>query len=122
MKPLDYDLKITTTVKAFREIRGIKQFEMAKILGCSESYYSKYEHGCKAFTAGQLKLIGQVLRISHLQIMAIADAYENDSLRITPLSEIIVKYIRMFEGRIKSVWLTENELDILLNETHINKL
>jgi transcriptional regulator with XRE-family HTH domain len=121
MKTLEYDLKVITTVKALREARGIKQFEFAKVLGFSESYYSKYEHGCKAFTTGQLKLIGKVMQISHLQIIAIADVYDDENYRISPLANIIAKFVHMFDGHLKSVGLNEEELNILLDETKIIK-
>lgn len=121
MEPQDYDKKVSTTIRALREARGVKQSFVAYELGMSESYYSKYEHGCCAFTSSQIKLIGSLIGIPHLQLFAITDAYDNPAYRITPISKILVKFIQMFEGNLKSVGLTQEELDLLLEQTKVTE-
>ncbi len=121
MEPKEYDKKLSTTIRALREAKDIKQSVVAAALGMSDSYYSKFEHGCQAFSGAQVKIIGSIIGISHLQLYAIADAYDNEAFRLTPVSKILVKFIRMFEGNLKSVGLTEEELELLLEQTKVTE-
>ena len=68
MKPLDYDLKIISTVKRIRKTLKIKELTLARALNISTSYYSKIEKGKKALTCGQLDILGKELGISPSEI------------------------------------------------------
>jgi transcriptional regulator with XRE-family HTH domain len=63
MKPNNYDLKISKSVKTYRTSYGKCQKEIAFVLKITVSYYNKFERGSKAFTCGQLQLIAQYLDI-----------------------------------------------------------
>ncbi|MFN4084264.1 MAG: helix-turn-helix domain-containing protein [Bacteroidia bacterium] len=64
MRHLEYDKKLSLTIKAFRELRQIKQSEIAKAIKLTQTTYSKIEFGQIAITPGQLKLISAALGVS----------------------------------------------------------
>ncbi len=54
MRHLEYDIKLATTIKVFRELRRQKQFVIAKALGMTQATYCKIEKGEIAITPGIL--------------------------------------------------------------------
>jgi transcriptional regulator with XRE-family HTH domain len=116
MKLLEYDLKIIKTVKALRELRGIKQVIVANALEIDRTTYTRVENGEVAITAGQLKIIASALNTSTFQIMAIADADDNIDFKMTSLSDILVRFVLMSKELGDKINFSEEELEFIIGK------
>jgi transcriptional regulator with XRE-family HTH domain len=99
MKLYEYDLKMGITVKFLRKSKYVKQIAVAKGLGMSICNYSKYESGKYAFTAGQLKTVGTIIDVPFIQIVALADAYDEKTHNVTPLSNVVVELLKILDDK-----------------------
>ncbi|MFN4083800.1 MAG: helix-turn-helix domain-containing protein [Bacteroidia bacterium] len=116
MRHLEYDKKLSLTIKAFRELRQIKQSEIAKAINVTQTTYSKIEFGQIAITPGQLKLISAALGTSNFQILAIVEAEVVFQENFIPLSELLLNFVKMLAGIDIEYSLTDQELEIILNK------
>ena len=113
--PTSYDIKIINAVKALRLLRNINQEYIARCIDLSQSAYCKIETGQRALTISQLRIIAKELKTTHFQILAIADADDNDNFNLTSLSEILIKFVIMFEGK-NAISFTEEELEMIISK------
>ncbi len=105
MLPSRYDQKLSIVVENLRKARGIKQLLLANVLCISESEYSKKATGLRPFTCSQLRMIGKQIGVSHLHILAIADACFDPTYSITPLSHALADLFNALEkGEVKLSW------------------
>ena len=74
MRHLEFDLQLSRTIKVIRELKGMKQINIAHALSMEQSTYSRIEKGEIAITPGQLEIISYELRISTSEILAITNA------------------------------------------------
>ncbi len=116
MRHLEYDLKLATTIKAYRELRQIKQSVLAAAIKVSQTTYSKIESGEIAITPGQLKDISIALGTSNFQILAIVEANEVCVENYIPLSELLLNYAKMLAGIDTKHVLTDEELDFIIKK------
>ena len=114
MRQLEYDIKLAATIKAFRELRHIKQFVISQALNMEQCTYSRIEQGKITITPGQLKIISNVLSTSNFQILAIVEAEDIINTNHTTLSDILLKFVLMFEDSAVTTNLTEAELEIII--------
>lgn len=123
MKLLEYDLKVIRTVKALRELRQVKQVTIALALDIDRTTYSRIENGELPISFGQLKIIASELNTSVFQIMAIADADDDLDFKMTSLSDILVRFVLMHEGKSQKIAFTEVELEYIIGKikTHYSK-
>lgn len=77
MRPNEYSFKIIATVKAFREMKGLHQGDLAKKLNASDCNYSKFENGHKIVRLEDLKVIASALGVSMYLIAYLAEFYES---------------------------------------------
>lgn len=109
MKPTEFDISVIDTVKAIRMLRGEKQNNLAAVLNLNQSQYCRIEAYERAISIGQLNMIADYLKVSIFAILSIAKektAIQNN----TPLSAIIIKFIKMFEGDTSQPNLSEEEM------------
>ncbi len=116
MRHLEYDKKLALTIKAFRELRQIKQSKIAKAINVTQTTYSKIECGEIAITPGQLKFISVALGTSNFQILTIAEAEVVFHENFIPLSELLLNFAKMLAGIDIEYSLTDQELEIILNK------
>jgi transcriptional regulator with XRE-family HTH domain len=116
MKLLEYDLKVIRTVKALRELRKLKQFIIANALGIDRTTYSRIENGELPISFGQLKIIAGELDTSVFQIMAIADADDDLDFKMTSLSDILVRFVLMNEGKDSKITFSEEEFEFIIGK------
>ena len=64
MRPNEYSIKIIATVKAFREMRGLQQGEVAKKLNACDCNYCNFENGYKIVRLEDLKSIASAIGVS----------------------------------------------------------
>ena len=74
MRHLEFDLQLSRTIKIIRELKGIKQINIAHALSMEQSTYSRIEKGEIAITPGQLEIIASELKITSSEILAITNA------------------------------------------------
>lgn len=115
MNAREYDLKICHSIKALRELRGIKQKTMADGLGMTQSNYCRIENGEIATTPGQLKIIAGQLEVSLSLVLAIAETDIQLNFNTTPLSEIITNFVMMLKGDEQSE-LGPEELEFIIRK------
>jgi len=99
MLPEQYVRKLSNVVENLRKVRGIKQITLAIVLDISDGKYTKRATGQRPFTCSQLRQIGRVIGVSHLHILAIADACFDPSLSITPLSRALASLFNVLEAK-----------------------
>jgi len=116
MRHLEYDIKLANTIKVFRELRRQKQFVIAKALGMTQATYCKIEKGEIAITPGQLKIISEELGTSSFQILALVESDNLSNIKHTTLSEILLKFVQMFEGMDVNSKLTTEELEFIIEK------
>lgn len=115
MKPTEFDISVIDTVKAIRMLRGEKQNNLASVLKLNQSQYCRIEAYERAISIGQLNLLADYLKVSIFAILSIAkekSAIQNN----TPLSAIIIKFIKMFEGDTSQSTLSEEEMIYIVSK------
>jgi transcriptional regulator with XRE-family HTH domain len=122
MRHLKYDIRLAATIKALREIRRIKQAVVATALSTDQTTYCRIEQGEIAITPGQLKIISKTLGTSMFQILAIIETEDLINLKYETLSEILLKFVQMFEGIKTTEQITEDELLYIIEKikSHFN--
>ncbi len=116
MRHLAYDLKLATTLKAYRELKQIKQTVIANAINVSQATYSKIESGEIAITPGQLKAISIALGTSNFQILAIVEANEVFKGNYISLSELLLNFSKMLAGIEAKHTLTDEELEFIIKK------
>lgn len=116
MRHLEYDIKLARTIKVLRELRRIKQYAIAKALDMTQGSYCKIEQGEITITPGQLKIISEELGTSNFQILAIVEADNLITIKHTTLSDILLKFVQMFEGVHVNSKLTSEELEFIIEK------
>jgi transcriptional regulator with XRE-family HTH domain len=119
MKLLDYDLKLSALIKTLRQRNGFKHLNLAHAIGVNRSTYGRMENGESVFTPGQLKILANELQTNHLQLYVLADAKLNEPFHDTSFSTMLIKVIRIAEGRDDGVEFSEAELNFVIN--HLQK-
>lgn len=124
MRHLEYDIRLAATIKALREMRRIKQAVVAAALNMEQATYCRIEQGEIAITPGQLKIIANVIGTSMFQILSIVETEDLINLKYETLSEILVKFIQMFEDAETTTQITEEELQFIIEKikTHYKDL
>jgi transcriptional regulator with XRE-family HTH domain len=104
------------TIKAYRELRQIKQSVLANAINISQTTYSKIESGEIAITPGLSKTISIALGTSNFQILAIVEANEVFTENYIPLSELLLNYAKMIAGIDTKHILTHDELEFIIKK------
>lgn len=120
MRHLPYDHKICSTIKALRQLRQLKQSALAERLRVDQSTYCRMERGETTITPGQLKLIAEALETSLIQILAIADADNSKNFKSRSLSDLLIKFILLFEGTNEKIIFSEEELNFVVSKIRLN--
>ena len=116
MRPIEYDLKIIRAIKALRILKCIKQINIANALQISQPSYCKIESGIWAITVGQMRIIAKELDVSTTQILTIAEADFIINFKITPLSEILLKFVLMLENKNENDDFEKEEMEFILSK------
>ncbi len=114
MKPLDYDLKLISLIKTLRERNGFKHVNLAHPLGVDRTTYGRMENGELAFTPGQLQIMAHELQTNHLQLLILTDSKYDPQFYNTTFSTILIKVIKMAEGRDEPIQFSEAELSFVI--------
>jgi len=72
---ISYGAIVGQLLKHYREARGIKQAEVAKALGLTQSAYSRLENGDSAMSLTQLRQIARVIEVNPEGILAKAETH-----------------------------------------------
>jgi transcriptional regulator with XRE-family HTH domain len=116
MKQLGYNFKVAHAIKAMRKLRGLTQNQVADALCIERSVYSKLENGETAIVVDYLKLISDVLATSVFQILVIAEADILINFKLTSLSDILIRYTLLMEGRTAELTLSDDELKFIITK------
>ncbi len=111
-----YETTIILLIKLFRRLRYVKQLTVANALNMSKANYSKIEAGYWSINVQQLRLICDTIGITLSQLIALADAYEDEKYRVTPLSHTLVNVIKTFENNNGELILENVQLDRLIGK------
>lgn len=120
MHQLSYDLKICSTIKALRQLRQIKQSTLAEVLQVDQSTYCRIERGETTITPAQLKIIAEALQTSLFQILTIADADESKNFKLKSLSNLLIKFVVLFEEANEKLNFSEEELHFIVSKIRLN--
>ncbi len=120
MRHLPYDYKICSTIKALRQLRQLKQSALAEKLRVDQSTYCRMERGETTITPGQLKLIAEALETSLIQILAIAEADNSKNFKSRSLSNLLIKFVLLFEGTNEKIIFSEEELNFVVSKIRLN--
>lgn len=115
MKPLPYDLELMELVKALRERSGFKHINLADSIGVERSTYSRMERGELSFSPGQFKIMCHELKTNHHQLYFLVDSKYDKEFYNTTLSTILIKTIKMLEGKNENINFSEQELFFVIN-------
>lgn len=111
MRPNEYSFRIIATVKAFREMRGLQQGDVAKKLNACDCNYSKFENGHKIVRLEDLKIIASALGVSMYLIAFIAEFYESCTMeQINWLQNIF----KIGSKQVDTIVFTEDEFKFLV--------
>lgn len=117
MKISTYDLKVISIVSALRKLGGFKVDELALALKIKPEKYKKHESGEIAFSCSQLKIIGECLKTSHFQILALADYDDHpDKFQPSSFSEILIKFVLISEKRKPEISFTTEEMEFVISK------
>lgn len=119
MKPLDYDLRLISLIKTLRERNGFKHINLSEPIGVDRTTYGRMENGELAFSPGQLKIMAHELHTNHLQLLILADSKYDEHFYNTTFSTILIKAIKMAEGRDEQIHFSEAELNFVI--AHIKR-
>jgi len=115
MKPLAYDIELIELVKALRERNGFKHVNLADAIGVDRSTYSRMECGELGFTPGQFKIMANALKTNQYQLYFLVDSKGDKQFYNTTLSTILIKTIKMLEGKANEIEFSEEELFFVIN-------
>ncbi|MCC6370738.1 MAG: helix-turn-helix transcriptional regulator [Bacteroidia bacterium] len=112
----DFAKRLSHTIEALRDLRGLKQFDLSDAMGIDQSNYSRAAAGHRPFNTAELQIAADTLKISVLQIIAIsyADLLINEEL--VPLSKLLQQFVSQVEGRPQNEPLTEQEIEYLIKK------
>jgi transcriptional regulator with XRE-family HTH domain len=113
MRPNEYSVKIIATVKAFREMRGLQQGEVAKKLNACDCNYSKFENGHKIVRLEDLKIIASALGVSMYLIAYIAEFYESCTVEQI---NWLQNFFKMASNQGETIVYKEDEFKILVSQ------
>lgn len=119
MKPLDYDLKLIALIKTLRERNGFKHINLADPIGVDRTTYGRMENGELAFSPGRLKIMAHELQTNHLQLLILTDSKSDTQFYNTTFSTILIKAIKLAEGRDEPIQFSEAELNFVI--AHIKR-
>lgn len=115
MKPLLYDLELMKLIKALRERSGFKHINLSDAIGVDRSTYSRMESGELCFTPGQFKIMAHTLETNQYQLYFLVDSKGDKQFFNTTLSTILIKTIKMLEGKDAAIEFSEAELMFVIN-------
>lgn len=118
MEPGDFSIRLSHTIEALRDLKGLKQFELSDAMGIDQSNYSRAASGYRPFTTTELKIAADTLKIPVLPIVAIAISYAGLLINeeLLPLSKLIQQFVSQVEGRPLTEFLTEKEIEYLVRK------
>lgn len=116
MKQSGYNFRVAHAIKALRKLRCLTQNQVADSLYIERSVYAKLENGKAPIVVEHLKLISEVLATSVFQIHVIAEADILINFRLTSLSDILIRYTLLMEGRIIESAFSEDELEFIITK------
>lgn len=116
MKPEKFTINVAYIVEALRDLRGIKQFELADALGIDRSNYSRLENGHRPFNVAELKIVAEKLNTTVLQIILLADTSVIIDNKLEPLSKILYNYLILVRKENPEDVLSVSELSTLINQ------
>lgn len=116
MKPNDFAIRVANIVEVLRDLRHVKQIELAKALGIDISNYSRVENGHRPFDIAELEIVAKKLRTSVLQIILLADTSVLVNNQIEPLSKILFDFVSKVNTSKMNQAFTEFELKQLFEK------
>lgn len=116
MKPNDFAIRVANIVEVLRDLRHVKQIELAKALGIDISNYSRVENGHRPFDIAELEIVAKKLRTSVLQIILLADTSVLVNNQIEPLSKILFDFVSKVNTSKMNQAFTELELKQLFEK------
>jgi transcriptional regulator with XRE-family HTH domain len=119
METLYYDLKLSALIKTLRQRNGFKHLNLADAIGVNRSTYGRMENGESVFTPGQVKILASELQTNHLQLYVLADENLDEQFHNTSFSTILIKTIKLAEGRDERIEFSEAELNFVIE--HLKK-
>lgn len=120
--PSTLALNVANIVEALRDLRGIKQFELADALKIDRSTYSRIEHGHRPFDLAELEIIAKILRTNVLQIILLADTSVIVEDKIEPLSKIFSEIVSQIKQAQIQNSLSEEDICKVLTKIRELKL
>lgn len=116
MKTNEFAIRVANIVEAMRDMRGVKQIEMANALGIDISNYSRVENGHRPFDVAELEIVAKKLKTNVLQIILMADTSILINNEVQPLSKMLLDFIsKVYPGN-RHQALTELELKRLFEK------
>ncbi len=116
MKPNDFAIKVANIVEALRDLRQVKQVELANALGIDISNYSRVENGHRPFDIAELEIVAKKLRTNVLQIILLADTSILVNNQLEPLSNILLDFVSKVKTAKMNQAFTELELKQLFEK------
>ena len=124
MKTNEFAIRVANIVEALRDLRGLKQIELANALGIDISNYSRVENGHRPFDVAELETVAKKLQTSVVQIILLADTSVLINNQLQPMSKILLDFISNVNVGNQNFALTELELkklfEMLRNNQHRN--
>jgi hypothetical protein len=115
MKQYEYDLKLIKLVKALRERNGFKHINLSEPLGISRTTYGRIENSELSFTPAQFKIMAHELNTNHIQLLSLADSDVSEYFHNTTLSTLLIKTLKMLEGKNDKIDFSEAELYFVID-------
>ncbi len=116
MKPNDFAIRVANIVEALRDLRGVKQVELANALSIDISNYSRVENGHRPFDVAELETVAKKLRTTVLQIILLADTSIWVNNQLQPLSKILLDFVSNVNAANLNQVFTEIELKQLFEK------
>lgn len=118
MKQLPYDKELMKLVCQLRERGGFKHINLSNCLNIDRTTYGRMESGDLGFTPGQLMIMAQSLKTSHYQLMALVDTKLEYKFLNTSFSTLLIKALKMIEGKDEEISFNEDELQFIISVLH----
>lgn len=94
-------------IRMARHLSGLKQADLAALVGCSYQQFQKYEHGRNRITADRLLLIarhtGQKPEFFFEDLRFDPDQSDNDSVRSKSIIEFVEEFSKLDANQRKSI-------------------
>jgi len=116
VKTDEYELRLVEVIKTIRKMNGLKQLNLCKDIGISESAFCKIEKGQQVISLRQLRDIAEALKTSYIHMLFFAESDQLKYMKLKPLSAVLLDYFLKLQNSAEDIGHSEEEIESLIDK------